>query len=104
MAIDVYRIEDRLGNCPYFYRDGRGKYETLRGMKSADNGLCSFIDPKRFTEPSYINFLNDDDYILYKLSLTGYIRRSARGEVIFTEEHINNIEVCSKDICMRIKE
>lgn len=97
--IEVYRLEDGFGNGPFFYRDGQTKSKTLGEWRSADKGLCSFINPARFTEPSYVCFLNSDDYILYKLTLSNYIYRSMRGEVIFLEEHICNISICDKVIC-----
>lgn len=96
--LEVYRIEDKHGNGTYFYRDGRLKVDI--NEKSDDKYLCSFINSIRFTESSYIEFLNDDNYILYKLTLTDYLYKNCYGEVDFLEEHISNIEICNKKICM----
>lgn len=98
--LEVYRLEDKDGNGLFFYKDGRIKNKSALGdWKSDDKELFSFVAPIRFTEPSYIEFLNDDNYVLYKLTLSDYIYKSKYGEVTFLKEHINNAIICNKQIC-----
>lgn len=94
----VYRLEDKDGNGLFFYKDGQPKNKSL-SWKSDDKGLFSFVDPVRFTEPNYIEFLNDNNYVLYKLTLSNYIQKSRYGQVVFLKEHIDSTMVCDKQIC-----
>lgn len=61
----VYRLEDKDGNGPFFYKNGQSK--TWKDMKYDYEGLYVFRDPCDFLSDSYIDFLNNPDYILYEI-------------------------------------
>lgn len=92
--IICYRLEHKNGDGLFFTKNGVNK--TNPNIIFNDIGLCAFLDKKRFFQPSYINFLYDNDYILYKITLNKIIHQNRYGEIIFNSEDILNKEKVDK--------
>ena len=85
--IICYRLENKDGTGLFFFPNGRNK--TKQDIKFLNAGLYAFLDEKRFLEPSYINFYNDkENYILYEIGLSSYIKRNKYNEIIFLPNQV----------------
>ena len=82
----VYRLEDKDGNGPFCYKDGIVK--TNPKIKFDCSWLYAFDDLENFQELSYKEFLNNTDYILYKIELSQAITNAKSHEVKFFPQYI----------------
>ena len=82
----VYRIEDKNGNGLFCYKNGQSK--TYSDLKFNDEGLYAFNNISDFYSDSYINFLLNPEYILYKIIIRGKPIYDSLHEIVFREEDI----------------
>ena len=61
----IYRLEDKDGNGPFFYKNGQLK--TNKDVKFNDKGFYAFNNISYFYDDSYIEFLLSPEYTLYKI-------------------------------------
>lgn len=89
-----YRLECKNGDGLFFTKNGINKTNPKIIFK--DIGLYAFINKERFLEPSYINFLHNDNYILYKITLKKVIYQNNLGQIIFDPKDILKKEKINK--------
>lgn len=82
----VYRLEDKDGNGPFFYRNGVCR--TNSEIQFPDEGLYCFTDPHRFLEQNYCEFLRDDRFALYKITVSELLFEWPSGQAIFDESRV----------------
>lgn len=92
--IICYRLEHKNGDGLFFTKNGINK--TNPDIIFNNIGLYAFLDKRRFLEPSYIDFLYNNDYLLYKITLNKIIHQNNNGQIIFNPDHILNKEKIDK--------
>ena len=82
----VYRIEDRQGHGPFFFKDGRPKDGAPYNNKI---GFYAFYHQIFFLKREYYKYYIDKDYILYKLIIEKPLSLNPfTGEVRFLKENL----------------
>lgn len=82
----IYRLEDKNGNGPFFFRNGKTRAKP--SVRFDDDGIYGFTDPRRFCKPNYVEFLKDSKFFLYEIVVSDVILETKRGQVIFDERAI----------------
>lgn len=94
MIKKIYRLEHKDGSGPFFYPNGVAKFDS--SIKFSDQGLYAFSDICRFQEPSYIEFFQSDDYILYEIIVDKVISEH-NCQVIFDPKDILSKTIINKN-------
>ena len=94
VPIKIYRIQDKEGNGPFFYKDGTNKINPLISFKNNPEKY-GFLKKEYFKESSYIDFFNNPNYILYEILLSKIVHTNGH-EATFNENEIITIKKIGK--------
>ena len=89
----IYRLEHKDGSGLFFFPNGVAKFDS--SIKFSDYGLFAFSDIRRFREPSYIEFFQSDDYILYEV-IVDKTMSEHNGQVVFDPKDILSKTIINK--------
>ena len=81
MSVICYRLEHKNGDGLFFTKNG--SFKTNPSIYFRNNLRYAFLNKNRFFEPSYINFYNNNDYILYKIIISKYYIKNQFNQIIF---------------------
>ena len=94
----IYRLEDKDGNGPFFFRNGESRAKP--SVRFDDDGIYGFTDQFRFCEPSYVEFLNDDRFFLYEIAVSSVNLETKRGQVVFDERAVLYRKTVDKSVVL----
>lgn len=92
--ITCYRLEHKNGDGLFFTKEGVNK--LYPEIKYNNNERYAFLNPIRFKEPSYIDFYNNKDYVLYKIQIKQSISENVLGQIIYNIKDIISKQIIDK--------